>query len=293
MRAGYYRPLYYHTLQGRARRARQHRRLAAPHRRPVDPRRHAVRADDGQGRRRRAPRSKARRTCPTRSRTSRSSCTRRRSACRCCGGARSARRTPRSRPRPSSTSSPPPRARIRSSSAARCSRKHPRHLGVLEPRRGEGRLGQAAAPASGEARPRHRRARVVRHASSRRSPRSRVQPDGELQGRPRGLRGRLRRRRQSRRRSRADGRRHRLRPVGGAARRDHAQGRRASSSPTSTTTRSLRINEMPAVEVHIVPSTAKPTGVGEPGMPPIAPAVANALAAATGKRVRTLPMKLA
>src|SRR5205823_5223064 len=55
----------------------------------------------------------------------------------------------------------------------------------------------------------------------------------------------------------------------------------------------LRINEMPAVEVHIVPSTEKPTGVGEPGTPPIAPAVANALAAATGSRVRALPIKLA
>ena len=55
----------------------------------------------------------------------------------------------------------------------------------------------------------------------------------------------------------------------------------------------LRINEMPAVEVHIVPSTEKPTGVGEPGVPPIAPAVANALAAATGKRLRTLPLSLA
>jgi isoquinoline 1-oxidoreductase beta subunit len=55
----------------------------------------------------------------------------------------------------------------------------------------------------------------------------------------------------------------------------------------------LRINEMPAVEVHIVPSTAKPSGVGEPGVPPIAPAVANALAQATGKRLRTLPLNLA
>jgi isoquinoline 1-oxidoreductase beta subunit len=54
----------------------------------------------------------------------------------------------------------------------------------------------------------------------------------------------------------------------------------------------LRINEMPAVEVHIVPSTAKPTGVGEPGVPVIAPAVANALAAATGKRLRVLPLTL-
>jgi isoquinoline 1-oxidoreductase beta subunit len=55
----------------------------------------------------------------------------------------------------------------------------------------------------------------------------------------------------------------------------------------------LRINEMPAVEVHIVPSTAKPSGVGEPGVPPIAPAVANALAQATGKRLRSLPLTLA
>ncbi len=42
--------------------------------------------------------------------------------------------------------------------------------------------------------------------------------------------------------------------------------------------RQLRINEMPPVEVHIVPSAEKPTGVGEPGVPPIAPAAANAWA---------------
>lgn len=54
----------------------------------------------------------------------------------------------------------------------------------------------------------------------------------------------------------------------------------------------LRINEMPAIEVHIVPSGEKPTGVGEPGTPVIAPAVANALAAATGQRLRNLPLKL-
>jgi isoquinoline 1-oxidoreductase beta subunit len=51
----------------------------------------------------------------------------------------------------------------------------------------------------------------------------------------------------------------------------------------------LRIDEMPRVEVHIVPSTERPTGVGEPGVPPIAPAVANAVFAATGQRVRSLP----
>ncbi len=51
----------------------------------------------------------------------------------------------------------------------------------------------------------------------------------------------------------------------------------------------LRIGEMPKVEVHIVPSMAAPTGVGEPGVPPVLPAVANAIAAATGKRLRNLP----
>jgi isoquinoline 1-oxidoreductase beta subunit len=54
----------------------------------------------------------------------------------------------------------------------------------------------------------------------------------------------------------------------------------------------LRINEMPRIEVHIVPSREKPTGVGEPGVPPIAPAVANAIYAATGQRVRNLPLRL-
>ena len=54
----------------------------------------------------------------------------------------------------------------------------------------------------------------------------------------------------------------------------------------------LRINEMPAIDVHIVPSTAKPTGVGEPAVPVIGPALANALAMATGKRIRTLPIAL-
>ena len=52
----------------------------------------------------------------------------------------------------------------------------------------------------------------------------------------------------------------------------------------------IRIFEMPTVEVHIVASAASPTGMGEPGVPPLAPAVANAIAAATGKRVRRLPI---
>ncbi|MGF1651563.1 MAG: molybdopterin cofactor-binding domain-containing protein [Hyphomicrobiaceae bacterium] len=51
----------------------------------------------------------------------------------------------------------------------------------------------------------------------------------------------------------------------------------------------LRLSDMPAVEVHMVASTQQPTGVGEPGTPPIAPALANAIFAATGKRVFDLP----
>lgn len=55
--------------------------------------------------------------------------------------------------------------------------------------------------------------------------------------------------------------------------------------------RVLRFNEMPLVETHIVPSTERPSGVGEPGTPPIAPAVANAIAALTGQRLRELPLR--
>ena len=57
--------------------------------------------------------------------------------------------------------------------------------------------------------------------------------------------------------------------------------------------RVLRLNEMPVVETHIVPSTERPGGVGEPGTPPIAPAVANAVFALTGQRLRELPLQLA
>jgi isoquinoline 1-oxidoreductase beta subunit len=54
----------------------------------------------------------------------------------------------------------------------------------------------------------------------------------------------------------------------------------------------LRISEMPEVEAHFVKSNLDPTGIGEPPLPPIAPAVANALFAATGTRVRSLPLRL-
>lgn len=52
----------------------------------------------------------------------------------------------------------------------------------------------------------------------------------------------------------------------------------------------IRMADMPAIDVHIVKSSAPPTGVGEPGVPPAGPALANAIFAATGKRVTQLPM---
>lgn len=54
-----------------------------------------------------------------------------------------------------------------------------------------------------------------------------------------------------------------------------------------------RMREMPVVEVHIMPSSAAPTGIGEPGVPVIAPAIANAIFSATGQRLRSLPLDLA
>ena len=55
--------------------------------------------------------------------------------------------------------------------------------------------------------------------------------------------------------------------------------------------RALRINEAPTIEVHLVISVEAPGGIGEPGTVGIAPAVANAIFAATGKRIRKLPVK--
>ncbi len=53
----------------------------------------------------------------------------------------------------------------------------------------------------------------------------------------------------------------------------------------------MRIDEMPKVEVHLMKSTAPIGGIGEPGLPPAAPAVCNALFALTGKRIRRLPIR--
>jgi isoquinoline 1-oxidoreductase beta subunit len=55
--------------------------------------------------------------------------------------------------------------------------------------------------------------------------------------------------------------------------------------------RVLRINETPSIEVHIIESHEAPGGIGEPGTVGIAPAITNAIFAATGKRIRKLPIK--
>jgi len=55
----------------------------------------------------------------------------------------------------------------------------------------------------------------------------------------------------------------------------------------------LRLADCPRISVQVMPSSAPPEGVGEPGVPPIAPAVANALFVLTGQRLRRLPLQLA
>ncbi|WP_373092987.1 molybdopterin cofactor-binding domain-containing protein, partial [Zhongshania sp.] len=54
----------------------------------------------------------------------------------------------------------------------------------------------------------------------------------------------------------------------------------------------LRMNESPDIEIYRVDSANAPTGVGEPGVPPLAPALANAVFAASGQRLRQLPLRL-
>ena len=61
--------------------------------------------------------------------------------------------------------------------------------------------------------------------------------------------------------------------------------------PDFTDYRMVRMAQAPRVETHIVPSERPPAGVGEPGVPPLAPAVANALFVLTGKRLRELPLR--
>jgi isoquinoline 1-oxidoreductase beta subunit len=55
----------------------------------------------------------------------------------------------------------------------------------------------------------------------------------------------------------------------------------------------LKLADTPLIETHLVPSTRPPGGAGEPGTPPLAPALANALFALTGRRLRELPLSVA
>jgi len=54
--------------------------------------------------------------------------------------------------------------------------------------------------------------------------------------------------------------------------------------------RVLRLNELPELDIHIIPGSGAPAGVGETGVPPVAPAVCNAIFAATGQRLQSLPI---
>jgi isoquinoline 1-oxidoreductase beta subunit len=66
-------------------------------------------------------------------------------------------------------------------------------------------------------------------------------------------------------------------------------GRAVQSNFNKFTTLSMK--ETPRLEVHIVPSSIAPTGIGEPALPPVAPALMSAIFAATGKRIRRLPLE--
>jgi len=65
-----------------------------------------------------------------------------------------------------------------------------------------------------------------------------------------------------------------------------------SHNPSFNTYRMPRIGDIPKIEVHIMENDEKPGGVGEPGLPALAPALCNAIFDLSGKRIRTLPFKL-
>ena len=166
--------------------------------------------------------------------------------------------------------------------------KEPRAAAVLDARRREGRLGPAAA---GGQRPRRRGHLRLRHLC-RPGRRGRGRRDGRC-----GSSGwsapwtaaRSSTRTRSRRRWRAASSTA-SRPPSMARSRSRTA---ASSRAISTPTRSCGSTRRPRIEVHIVQSSEAPGGIGEPGTATIAPAVVNAIFAATGKRLRKLPIDTA
>ena len=164
-------------------------------------------------------------------------------------------------------------------------RKEPRAKAVL----------QLAAEKAGWGQPLPNGAAAACRCSSRSAPIWRRLPKwkcaktGEVRVEARGLRRGLRRRRQPGHGPGADPKRGAVRHRRGAIRRDHVQERprRAIQFPQLPDAADQR---GPIVQVHIVPSTEAPGGMGEPGTSALAPAVTNAIFAATGKRFRKLPI---
>ena len=230
------------------------------------------------------PRSRARRTCPTPCPTSWSTWSPPRSRCRCSGGARSAPPTPPTRPRSSSTSWRRRPGRTRSQFRRALLHDHPRHRGVLDL--------VADKAGWGTPLPAGRFRGVAVHESFgtyvAQVAEISLKDDGGLKVErvvcavdcgiavnPDIVRAQM------------EG------GIGfglGAILKSEITLEGGQVQQTNFDRyQMLTIDEMPEVEVHIVPSTEAPTGVGEPGVPPIGPAVANAVFAATGKRVRVLP----
>ena len=197
-----------------------------------------------------------------------------------------------SSPKVSSTSAPWPRSAIRSSFAPTCC-VTPRDICRCCTAPRNWRIG-VRHPA-----PRRRARRWPRY---RHSPRLRLhrraggQHIGGFEPRdprpPGNMRGRLRYRRRSESDPPADGKRRGFRPVRRSARRDHGE----AWPGTAGRFRRLRdaaLRQMPSDQTDIIASAQPPGGIGEAGTPPIAPAVANAVFALTGQRLRSLPLKLA
>ena len=245
---------------------------------------HAVRGHDEERGRPDLGRGR-RRTCPTPSRTSGSSCARPTSGVpvlwwRSVGRTHTAYAT-----EVFVTSWPTPPARTRSSSASPCCRTSRATRPCSSWSRDKAGLGHGPCP-------RARRAAspctssfgtyVAQVAEVSRRGR-------QVQGRARGLRGRLRHRGQPGRHPGPDGGRHRLRARRRPQGRHHARGGRGAEANFDTYDVAAASTRCPRSRSTSCPRRELPTGVGEPGVPPIGPAVANAYFAATGKLVTNLP----